>query len=455
MARNRVFALAIGLVAAVSGQGVLAACEAPPLDGPAAWLPVTPFPELRKPAPHPASDCPFYEAAWQTFLHVAQPDAAGDPAFLGYPRIETVFEPFGANAGKPAADPFGADLASGVQQAGMGGILIDQNGSPVYYAMHFNDRFADFVAEKGLATREGILAADPNLSFDAPGIVELKSAWRVLDASDDRSAFFWKDVDVPRLVIHDGKVEIDPSGATHPVTVGLVALHVVFTMEGHPEFVWSTFEHVDRQKQPDGGPTAADNPEDTPDDYVAHPDRSFPFYQAGADAQHSNLNGLLDADDMAGAFDVETQTFTANGGLQTPVYREYPASKVATTEVDEAILELNASLWGQFAEIDPRGQDPRGHYALVGATWLDLPERDFAVGKYFINGPEETSDTGPVAGEDALSNLMMESFTQSVFPNCFSCHDTREVYSTEGGQIVAAKNINVSHAFSHYLSGGR
>ena len=454
MARNRVLALAIGLTAAISGQQALAACEAPPLDGPAAWLPVTPFPELGEPAPHPASDCPFYEAAWQTFLHVAQPDAAGDPAFLGYPRIETLFEPVGP-APDPAADPFGADLASGVQQAGMGGVLIDRNGAPVYYAMHFNDRFADFVAQNGLRTREGILAADPDLSFDAPGIVELKSGWRVLDAADDRSAFFWKEVDVPMLRATESGIEIDPSGATHRVTVGLVALHVVFTMVGHPEFVWATFEHVDRAKQPDGGPTATHNPEDTPEDFVAHPDRSFPFYRAGSEARHSNLNGLSDPAEMARAFDERTQTFTANGGLRTPVFREYPASKVSTTEVDEAILELNASLWGQFAAIDPEGRDPRGHYALVGATWLDRPDRDFAVGRYFINGPDETSDTGPVAGEDALSNLMMESFTQTVFPNCLSCHDTREVYSTQGGEIVAAKNINVSHAFSHYLSGGR
>ena len=79
--------------------------------------------------------------------------------------------------------------------------------------------------------------------------------------------------------------------------------------------------------------------------------------------------------EMARAFDERTQTFTANGGLRTPVFREYPASKVSTTEVDEAILELNASLWGQFAALDPGGRDPRGHYALVGATWLDRPER--------------------------------------------------------------------------------
>src|SRR4029078_4827212 len=29
------------------------------------------------------------------------------------------------------------------------------------------------------------------------------------------------------------------------ITVRLLALHVVFTLPGHPEFVWATFEHSD------------------------------------------------------------------------------------------------------------------------------------------------------------------------------------------------------------------
>ena len=48
----------------------------------------------------------------------------------------------------------------------------------------------------------------------------------------------------------------------------------------------------------------------------------------------------------------------------------------------------------------------------------------------------------------------MESFTQQTFPSCFSCHDTREVYSSAGGKLMERKNINVSHAFSHFVGGG-
>lgn len=448
MSRNRAWVLGIALIAGCLGNQALAACEAPPLDSPASWLPVTPTPDYPLPPPHPASDCPFYQAAWQTFLEAAQPDAAGQPAFLGYPRIEDIFE----GGPKPAAE--GLDLTSGIRQAGIGGILIDRNGSPVFYSMHFNDRFADFVAKHGLSTREGVLAADETLSFDEPGIVELKSAWRILDAEDDRSAYFWKEAWIPRLTVVDGEIVPDPAGGKRLATVGLVALHVVFTMEGHPEFVWSTFEHVGRDKQPDNAPTALRNPEETAEDFIPEPGRSYPFYAAGADATNCNLSGMPYPIQLAAAFDEEAQTFTAKGTLSTPVYREFPASKLMTTEVDEALTELNDSVFAAFRQVDPAGADPRQHYIQVGATWLDRPDRDFAVGREFANAPGEDSDTGPVAGEDALSSIVMESFTQQTFPNCFSCHDTREVYSSAGGKLMERKNINVSHAFSHFVGGG-
>jgi hypothetical protein len=111
---------------------------------------------------------------------------------------------------------------------------------------------------------------------------------------------------------------------------------------------------------------------------------------------------------------------------------------------------LNASVWSRFLPED--SGDMRQHYRLVGATWLDRPDRDFAVGREFINAPGQSSDEGPVAGEDALSSLAMESFTQSTYHNCFSCHDTQLVV-TGDDSVLEEKAINVSRVFSRFLSG--
>ena len=271
----------------------------------------------------------------------------------------------------------------------------------------------------------------------------------MLDQSDDRSTYFWKRATVPHLVATGSGIVPDPTGRTETVDLALIALHVVFTMEGHPEFVWSTFEHVDTDGLPDSAPVADANPEATPADYVADGGRSWPLYEAGTPAEECNLAAMLSGPELVAAFDEATQSFTRTGRISTPVYREYPGSNSATADPDEDVEQLNASVWSRF---DSFPDDPRRFYRLVGATWLDRPDRDFAVGRGFMNEAGQGSDTGPVAGEDALSSLAMESFTQDAYPTCFSCHDTQLVVSSDGSEIEA-KAINVSRVFARYLSG--
>src|SRR6185295_17567642 len=75
-----------------------------------------------------------------------------------------------------------------IKQAGGRQILIDQNGRTLFYGIHANQ------------------------AFDGPG----------------GTPKIHEDRDNPR-----------------EITVRLLALHVVFTLPGHPEFVWATFEHSD------------------------------------------------------------------------------------------------------------------------------------------------------------------------------------------------------------------
>lgn len=451
----------------------LADCMAPETGDPHAWLPSTPFPSYAEPLPHNQPDCPFYVAAWQTFLYVTRPDADGNPAFLRYPQIRTVLAPWatGGRASEASAvldleprkmemanDPenlvaaVGPEIAAGIEQAQLGGVLIDQAGNPIYYAIHFNYHFADFLERHDLLTKDAILRANESLSFDEPGIVEMKSAWKILTNADDRSAYIWKEATVPKLVVSDGKVAVDPGGGTRTVDVALLALHVAFTMEGHPEFVWSTFEHVDKAGNPDSAPSATANPGDTDPEFIADANASYPLYRAGTPAKEANLDGMIAANALAATFDEPTQTFTRNAGAAESVFRAYPASKQSTTERDEDVDALNDSVRKRFA--DQAAPDPRQNYKLVGAVWLDRPGETFMVGKAFANAAGQSSDEGPVAGEDGMSSTAMESFTQKAFPSCFSCHDTRAVRTSTFDKIIDAKALNVSHVLSRFLSGG-
>ena len=136
--------------------------------------------------------------------------------------------------------------------------------------------------------------------------------------------------------------------------------------------------------------------------------------------------------------------------LTTPVYRTYPGSNLTRSSEDDEVLALNAGVRAEMIAAGRGANDRRINYRLVGATWLDRPEDSFIPDASFANAPDQTTKTGPVAGQDALSSVAMESFTQVDQPGCFSCHDTQRI-EVSAEDWLPARLANVSHLFSHYL----
>lgn len=339
---------------------------------------------------------------------------------------------------------------AGIEQAGNAAILFDQMGYPIYYGIHMNDAFASFVAQHNLTTKAEIEKVGETLPFPE-GVVELKSAWRVLTDPSQADTYITTWADVPVLHVVDDRIQIDKVATPRRVFLGLVGLHVVFTLKGHPEFVWSTFEHSDLTGATDLAPSAVANPDQNGSGpTTAISPFNYLLYHGGDLGTDGNMAPSYS--EQAAAFNATTQRLDKGGVLPTSVYRTYPASKVMTTDMDEDLMDLNAFILREFQDRKPLSTDKRQYYRLVGATWLDQPEKSFTIGQAFQNQPGEDSDHGMVAGEDALSSLAMESFTQIEMPNCFSCHDTKKVKDVKGKIILDQTLLNVSHIFSKYLS---
>jgi hypothetical protein len=315
-----------------------------------------------------------------------------------------------------------------------------------------NDVFVNFLRKNKLTTRDGALNARADLQFET-GSVELKSAWKVVRATSLPPDYFVTKALLPRLkTTQDGHLVEDKTAPPREATVALVAIHVVFALPGHPELVWSTFEHIDSNGQPDTAPVAPSNPPIVDDPVVAQKD--YLLYKSGT--SFSKTNQPASPNEQLQSFDESSQTFTKAGKkLQTSTCRVFPASKSLTTDPDDEVVSINTSMRQLF---ETQGMNPsldkRCFYQLVGAIWLDNPTRDFIEKKSFHNNPGQSPDDvgAVVAGEDGLSSTAMESFTQFSRQNCFSCHDTQRVLSdTDGSKILDPKRLNVSHIMSRFL----
>ncbi|HKE14667.1 MAG TPA: hypothetical protein VKB80_07375 [Kofleriaceae bacterium] len=438
------------------------------------WLPNTPALDQFKPLPHPATECPFYRGGWQNFLVAMQPDADGRPAMLSYPTIDTMFEP-----ALPRAETR-SELGD-IRQAGGRQVLIDQNGNSLYYGIHVNQAYADFLDAHGLHTREDVENASPRLFFP-PGVVEFKSAWQIVEDGDSSDDYITITTTVPTLS-QDGDRIIEDRDTPREVRARLLALHVVFTLPGHPEFIWATFEHstgTPDTKAADGKRNVApasvgnpnlEDPNNLQDDSVISPDDHLLYH--GGTAANSGNQAIAETDLV---LDEATQKFA---NQQTSIYRMFPASKSNTIDPDDAISSLNHNVEALFAQaagsLDPA--DRRSHYRMVGAVWMDKPayydensalqndetspffDEDGFVDDIKENGSD--SDFSILAGEDRLSSTAMESFTQAPdsFPNCFTCHNTQAVTAkgvpidrdSSGVQLLEPKLLNVSHVLSQFI----
>jgi hypothetical protein len=479
----------------------------------------TPALEMFKPLPHPTTECPFYRGGWQTFLLATQPDATGKPALVtdAFPSADTIFTP----AKAPTST---LSYLGDIKQAGLRETLIDQNGNTLYYSIEVNSAFSDFIKQNGLTTSKAIQAysaqeANPLTRkglFFPPGVAEFKAAWQLVEGDQSTVDALTQNYISIKTTVPTLRQTTDSNGnktliedrtvPIWPVTLRLLAIHVVFTLPGHPEFIWASFEHT--SGPPDSGaadghrdlaPTfEGENPSamDPTNHNVTTPasmGTNFTLYKSGTAVNSANSSIPENNLNLVGQKFMDP----AGGPQSTSIYRMFPASKSNTTDPDDAVTSLNHNVEAIFIKATNLGQlpsyDKRGFYRLVGAQWMDKPQ-------YFqVDSPIQNDDSNPyaqdpgsntdilaggvgvglktftaaiaadgsdspysiLAGEDRMSSTAMESFTQAPgnFNNCFTCHNTEAINSNgvptkrqmNGVNLLNPGLLNVSHVISNFI----
>lgn len=124
--------------------------------------------------------------------------------------------------------------------------MWDQNGNIVRYEVAMNLPEFDFVRDNTLYNiegqidynkqhKQGVVFPSGSNATQQPGAIEIKLAWKILTADDIASRY-----------LVDKALIVDPnSGDCDPATVGLVGMHISQKTVNSPQWIWSTFEHVD------------------------------------------------------------------------------------------------------------------------------------------------------------------------------------------------------------------
>jgi hypothetical protein len=354
------------------------------------------FPPTQNPIPF------FDDYSWRAFIAVVWPglvnrqgipdpmqtiDGTGPRVFETYKSLAEVFHNDGSapvpldQYDAPQYNPCGiqsgyGDITLGafsgisnLGQAGFGnllGPLVAQNTTYVRFLTTFNNKAFQQMLDKKWYLRSNLPKPPMSIVFD-DGATSVKSAWIDMTGMPHPERYYTR---IAHL--------LDPvTGTCKDLKVGLVGLHIVQKTPTRPQWIWSSFEHID----------------------------NVPPSQAGSP-------GTFAFNDGKGTMMPATNPYPLSRVLQPPtappfnVTRNKPIhpSTVKTNNAYHAALKQD-SIW-QF-------------YQLVVTQWPTTPSQPALDGT-----PQNTFPGLPPNDATAFANATLETFEQqSVFTSCMACHN--------------------------------
>jgi hypothetical protein len=313
----------------------------------------------------------------------------------------------------------GAVIETEEAQAG-GGALMAQNGSLVFYLLQVNDVWGYFSTglndnkitnptPSTFPTTGGALGQIAAFAQQAPPpftksafpdnaamTVEMKSSWIDATGLANVNDYITIDATIPTYtppLTQPNNTQSVQSG-TKPAKLALFGIHIVGSTLGHPEMVWTSFEHVNNTPNPpytflttSGG--TGTQPADGPGGWLfsskdaSTPNPNTQRISPSGTTLKASLGQTIGPSDLAridpwGTASTDPQ-FTAN---------------------NTDIVSINKNVIGLLT-----AGDVRRNYIQIGTTW--------------IQGGQPPS-TGVTAGTTQMANSTMETFFQP--SNCFDCH---------------------------------
>jgi hypothetical protein len=187
---------------------------------------------------------------WKAAYEVFQPDGKPPSEWDSFTAISPCKEVANADAGRAKQLLSYANFGSVLEDFNEGGFgevpigpLIAQNRTYVRYEIHMNQPHYNYLrgdpsdCKSARYRRDNLPPKGPAAVFPA-GSIEVKAAWRQFRLPDEKDL-------LNRYYHVEARLVDRQTGSCVHQTMGLVGLHILHKTPTRPQWVWSTFEHVD------------------------------------------------------------------------------------------------------------------------------------------------------------------------------------------------------------------
>ncbi len=281
-----------------------------------------------------------------------------------------------------------------IGQAGFGSlvnVLVAQNRTYVVYLAAYNELEFNLIADKKLYDAANL----PKPGVDAPvvpspiGAMTLKSAW----------------IDMTTGIAHPERfhtrtawVKNLSTGVCEKKTVGLVGLHIVQKTPNRPQWIWSTFEHVDN----------------VPETVQGEPAKQTTTFNNGDGSWIKTRQDLGPQYQIINATPTPPPPFNV---ARDPNHEINPDT-VNTNANWQNVLKQQGSVW-QFYKL-AMTQWP----VFTDATQSGAPQ-PCGTPPGCDGSPKNTFPGTPFGAPSAFANTTLETFDQAnVFTGCMACHNS-------------------------------
>ena len=138
------------------------------------------------------------------------------------------------------------NIVSSFEEAVVDVPLIDSNGNFIVYDVAMNKDEFEYIAVQNAYynsnNQKGAnISFTPGAKDGAEGSIELKTAWKILTATDDATSYITR---IMRIYVPAQHSSTGKAFCTPTLKMGLIGMHIIHKGANQPDWIWSTFEHI-------------------------------------------------------------------------------------------------------------------------------------------------------------------------------------------------------------------